>query len=197
MERNGAQQEGVMERNAGRGAAREPFDPGRYLARARRLADLSQRELAALAGVSQSQVAAFESGARRVHADTLDLLLSLAGLRLAVVDEQGNEVDPFTVETARDNAGRRYPAHLDVQPPDQLPGAWSPRYDRPQVRAWYQRREERDRRRASGRSSGEHPTEPELQYRRLSRMYGRTPWWQARSQALATALGVDPERACQ
>lgn len=189
-----------MERNGGRDAARaarEPFDAGRYLARARRRADLSQRELAALARVSQSQVAAFESGTRRVHADTLDLLLSLAGLRLAVVDEQGNEVDPFAVETARDNAGRRYPAHLDVQPPDQLPGAWSPRYDRAQVRAWYQRREERDRRRASGRASGEHPTEPELQYRRLSRMYGRTPWWQARSQALAMALGVDPERACQ
>ena len=194
MERNGR---GVMERNGGRGAAREPFGPGRYLARARRLADLSQRELAALAGVSQSQVAAFESGARRVHADTLDRLLALAGLRLAVVDEQGNEVDPFAVTTARDNAGRRYPAHLDVQPPDQLPGAWSPRYDRPQVRAWYQRREERDRRRASGRDSGEHPTETELEYRRLSRMYGRTPWWQARSQALAMALGVDPERACQ
>ncbi|HEX5524754.1 MAG TPA: helix-turn-helix transcriptional regulator [Pedococcus sp.] len=187
----------VMGRNGGADAAREPFDAGRYLARARRRADLSQRELAALARVSQSQVAAFESGTRRVHADTLDLLLSLAGLRLAVVDEQGNEVDPFAVETARDNAGRRYPAHLDVQPPDQLPGAWSPRYDRAQVRAWYQRREERDRRRASGRASGEHPTEPELQYRRLSRMYGRTPWWQARSQALAMALGVDPERACQ
>jgi hypothetical protein len=97
----------------------------------------------------------------------------------------------------RDNGARRFPAHLDVQPPDELPPGViaSPRYDREPAKAWYHRRAERDRLRASGQRAGDHPTEPELEYRRLANMYGRSPWWPSRSAGLARALGVDAERA--
>lgn len=65
--------------------------------------------------------------------------LSLAGLRLAVLDDAGHEVLPFPEDAVRDNAGRRFPAHLEVQPPDRLPreAIRSPRYDRHPPRAWY------------------------------------------------------------
>ena len=41
--------------------------------------------------------------------------LGLAGLRLDVVDHTGDSVEPFgDAQSARDQAGRRFPAHLDV-----------------------------------------------------------------------------------
>jgi len=177
-------------------AALATFDAGGYLARARRLADLSQRELAAAAGVPQSSLAAYESGARRVRTDVLDRLLRVAGLRLAVVDAQGHQVAPVAADTVRDNGSRRFPAHLDVQPPDELPPGViaSPRYDRESAKAWYHRRAERDRLRASGGRAGDHPTEPELEYRRLANRYGRSPWWPTRSAGTAGASGVGAER---
>jgi HTH-type transcriptional regulator/antitoxin HipB len=173
-----------------------PFDAGGHLVRARRLADLSQRELAAAAGVPQSSLAAYESGRRRVSTDALARLLREAGLRLAVVDAQGHEVGPVAADAVRDNGARRFPAHLDVQPPDQLPPGViaSPRYDREPAKAWYHRRAERDRLRASGRAAGDHPTDAELEYRRLATRYGRSPWWPSRSAGLARALGDEAER---
>jgi transcriptional regulator with XRE-family HTH domain len=125
----------------------ERFDAGSYLAQARRLADLSQRELAARAGMPQSTIAAFESGARRPTVQAMDGLLRACGLRLSVLDAHGGEVHAFPAEVVRDNAGRRFAAHLDVQPPDRLPreALRSPRYDRRPPKAWYHRREERDR----------------------------------------------------
>ena len=172
------------------------FDAGGYLARARRLADLSQRELAAAAGVPQSSLAAYESGLRRVSTDVLDRLLREAGLRLAVVDAQGHEVAPVAADTVRDNGARRFPAHLDVRPPDELPPGViaSPRYDREPAKAWYHRRAERDRLRASGRGGGDHPTEPELEHRRLANRYGRSPWWPSRGAGPAGASGGGAER---
>ena len=96
----------------------------------RRRADLSQRQLAALAGVPASTVARIESGyAQDPRFRTVERLLRAGGLSLSVVGSRvawwidfgtpGNEL--------RDAAGRRYPAHLDVhevRDPRDWSGAW-------------------------------------------------------------------------
>ena len=117
-----------------------------YVARVRRIADLSQRELAKQVGVGQATVARWESGGS-MPVDALTRVLRLAGLRLQVVDEQGDVVPPFDAGAVRDNAGRRFPAHLDVVAPDRRPlnrGA-GPRYDRAEPQGWYALRSTRDR----------------------------------------------------
>ena len=86
-----------------------------YVARARRIADLSQRELAQRLGVGPATVGRWECGGT-MAVDALTRVLALAGLRLQVVDEQGDVVPPFGSDAVRDNAGRRFPAHLDVVP---------------------------------------------------------------------------------
>lgn len=163
-------------------------EAGAYIARARRVADLSQRELAQRLGVAPSTVARLENGQRRASAELLDAILALAGLRVAVLDGAGREVPPFPADAVRDNAGRRFPAHLDVRPPDDVPRhrAWYPRYDRLPAKAWYHLRSERDRRRgARGPEERlvpalpDHPTTEQLHQRRRERMYGRTRWWSA------------------
>jgi HTH-type transcriptional regulator/antitoxin HipB len=144
------------------------FDVGGHLRRVRRLADLSQRELAAQAGVNQATVARWESGARPLSVDTLVDVLALAGLRLAVIDEQGAPVEPFDPDTVRDNAGRFFPAHLDVAPPDQRPGnrGMAERWDRPPANGWYARRAVRDEACHEGvERPQDHPTRTELDER--------------------------------
>ncbi|MEO5746005.1 MAG: helix-turn-helix transcriptional regulator [Terracoccus sp.] len=153
----------------------------RYVVRARRRADLSQRELAQLVGVSQSTICRVEAGEGQVGASTFVRILTMAGLTLTVTDASGATVAPVSADTVRDNAGRRFPAHLDVGPPDvptqeQLN---SPRYDRQQPRASYHLRARRDRIRslspdakrealAIGRPdpTTDHPTTAGLQQRR-------------------------------
>lgn len=155
------------------------FDVGGYLARARRMADLSQRELAGLAGVHQSALARWESGARAVTVETLARVLDVVGLRLEVVDQDGRSVLPFDPDTVRDNAGRRFPAHLDVLPPDQRPAnrGRGARYDRPAARGWYALRTTRDEPGAGGdrppSRAPDHPTEAELSARREQRLQER------------------------
>jgi HTH-type transcriptional regulator/antitoxin HipB len=114
-----------------------------YLVRSRRRARLSQREMAERLGLAHSTWASYERGSRRVPERVLWAALSSAGLRLAVVDDTGQEVLPFPADAVRDNAGRRLPAHLEVQPPDKLPreALRSPRYDRQPPRAWYHLRD--------------------------------------------------------
>ncbi|PZF88779.1 GNAT family N-acetyltransferase [Micromonospora endophytica] len=113
----------------------------------RRQADLSQRELASLSGVPQSTVARIESGqAADPRFQTVQRLVRAAGgaLRLGTVagSDAGSELgcpgracrgrDPLgdaaiPDDTRRDEAGRRYPAHLDVRKVRTLkdwPGAW-------------------------------------------------------------------------
>lgn len=144
------------------------FDVGGYLRRVRRLADLSQRELAQEAGVNQATVARWETGARPLPVATLVDLLALAGLRLAVLDEQGAPVQSFDADTVRDNAGRFFPAHLDVVPPDQRPGnrGMVERWDRPPAKGWYARRAVRDQACHEGAERPhDHPTRSELQER--------------------------------
>jgi transcriptional regulator with XRE-family HTH domain len=142
------------------------LDLAGYLVRSRRRARLSQREMAARLGLAQSTWAGYERGSRRVPERVLAAALSVAGLRLAVVDEAGHEVMPFPANAVRDNAGRRFPAHLEVQPPDKLPreALRSPRYDRQPPRAWYHLRESAH---VAADSVGDrdHPTTPELAVR--------------------------------
>ncbi len=143
------------------------FDAVGYLVRARRRVGLSQREMAARVDVAQSTLAGYEGGTRRVPESVLAAVLSIAGLRLAVLDAAGEEVLPFPTNAVRDNAGRRFPAHLEVQPPDRLPreALRAPRYDRAAPRAWYHLRGS-DEVTDAGPDSRDHPTEFELVVRR-------------------------------
>jgi HTH-type transcriptional regulator/antitoxin HipB len=151
----------------------------RYVVRVRRLGDLSQRELAALVGVSPSTIGRYETNVAVPPVRLLQEILSMAGLRLAVVDGDGNEVLPVPVDTVRDNQGRRFPAHLDVAPPDEVPfERWAfPRYDRPEARGWFRHRAARDELAEATPHRGrptDHPTEPALALRRRL-MRGRQP----------------------
>ena len=128
-----------------------------YVARVRRLANLSQRELADRLGVGPATVGRWERGGS-MAVDALTRVLRLAGLRLQVVDEEGDVVPPFSADAVRDNAGRRFPAHLDVVAPDQRPlnrGAGA-RYDRPEPQGWYALRATRD---AAPRTEAERPAD--------------------------------------
>lgn len=171
------------------------FDAGRLLVRARRHADVSQRELAGRAGVAPSTVAGLESGSRSVGLDVLVRLLAAAGARLAVLGPDGQELMPFADDTVRDNGGRRFPAHLDVLPPEDVPQERisSPRYDRAEATGWYHHRERRDRDRAGGEAPAGHPSAPELEYRRLERLHGRAPWWPGRAPEIRRRLGLAVE----
>ena len=136
------------------------FDAPGFVARARREADLSQRDLAEVIGLSRATIGRLETGATRVGVDLLQTILTLAGLRLAVIDQNGAEVHPVPGDVLRDNAGRRFPSHLDVRPPEDQPayrGA-NPRPGKPPATGWYHLRRERAvLRRRRGRQT-DHPT---------------------------------------
>jgi transcriptional regulator with XRE-family HTH domain len=92
--------------------------------RARRIADLSQREMARAAGVSQAAVSKIEAGALVPSCALLQRVLGAAGLWLVVVDAQGRVVEPMADwPDVRDGARRRYPSHLDTIL-DPEPGEW-------------------------------------------------------------------------
>nr|WP_200961335.1 helix-turn-helix transcriptional regulator [Phycicoccus sp. Soil802] len=169
------------------------FRADALLARARRHARMSQRELAVAVGVAPSTVAAIESGARHPSVELLDRLLRASGLRLAVVDADGVELAPFPDEAVRDNAGRRFPAHLDVLPPDRVPPTRvaSPRYDRPPAKGWYRLRADAPREGAVG-PRADHPTVAEVELARQKTLYGRSPTWPRREATLREAWGLAP-----
>ena len=151
---------------------------GRYVARVRRLADLSQRELAEQLCISQSAIARIEAGRTQPSLSLLSRILVLAELRLVVVDAQGRPAFAVPLNTVRDNQGRRFPMHLDVDPPDQVPPQRreQPRGDRPDARGWYALRPRRDRARGRIRpaADNDHPTREGLAQRRRL-MQGRQP----------------------
>lgn len=180
------------------------FDTGGHLARVRRLADLSQRELAEAAGVGQATIARWESGGTSITVAVLVRILRVAGLRLEVVDDQGDVVEPVPADAVRDNSGRRFPAHLDVVPPEHRPlnrGA-GPRYDRPEPRGWYALRPTRDRGVAAGEGRPtDHPTRSDLADLHAARHAARAArWgWTAPRQQLAECTCADDcfeEPAC-
>ena len=82
--------------------------------RVRRLAKLSQRELAHSLGVSQSAVAKWETERTTPSATMLKRILSAADLRLIAVRRDGEQALPMKPIAARDAASRRYPAHTFV-----------------------------------------------------------------------------------
>jgi transcriptional regulator with XRE-family HTH domain len=100
-------------------------DLGALLRRVRREADLSQRELAELAGVQQVLVSRIESGkVSNPSFRTLERLVGAAGGRLGV---DLTAVQPIPHEDRRDEGDRHYPAHLDVRDvnsPKDWGGAW-------------------------------------------------------------------------
>ena len=103
-----------------------PFDGGipGLLRRIRRILDVSQRGLAAVLEVSQSVVARWETGRTSPRASVLLHLLRLTGLQVKLHRaETGEEVEPMRDDGARDRAGRRYPAHVDLT----VTGWWVPR----------------------------------------------------------------------
>ncbi|MGW3888811.1 helix-turn-helix domain-containing protein [Micromonospora chokoriensis] len=106
-------------------------DLGRALRALRRRADLSQRELAERSGVPQPTLARIESGrAVDPRFRTVERLVTAAGGEVAVGVPTAlavTEPTPVPHDDMRDEAGRRYPAHLDVWPvyePRDWPGAW-------------------------------------------------------------------------
>jgi transcriptional regulator with XRE-family HTH domain len=111
------------------------FDLCGALRRIRRIADLSQRGLAAAADLSSSVVAHAEAGTRDVHVGALVRAAATAGLRLALVDADGVEVAGMADAAVRDLGRRRFPAHLDVLRSDARESRYEHRFDRP--RPWY------------------------------------------------------------
>jgi transcriptional regulator with XRE-family HTH domain len=101
----------------------DPLDLGGALRALRRRADLSQRQLAARAGVPQATVARIESGrANNPSFRTVERLVRAAGEVLSL-----GGAPPIPHEGLRDAAGRHYPAHLDIQEvtrPERWWGAW-------------------------------------------------------------------------
>jgi transcriptional regulator with XRE-family HTH domain len=92
--------------------------------RARRIADLSQRELATAAGISQATVSRIEAETLTPSVALLLRLLGAAELWLVVVDQKGQVVLPMVdMDDALDGAERRYPSHLDTIL-DPEPGEW-------------------------------------------------------------------------
>ncbi len=105
---------------------RGPFSGGipGLVRRIRRILDVSQRGLAAVLEVSQSVVARWETGRTSPRAAVLLHLLQLAGLRASIHrSDTDEEVEPMRDDGARDRAGRRYPAHVDLT----VTGWWCPR----------------------------------------------------------------------
>ena len=146
----------------------EPDVPG-YVRRVRRLADLSQRELAARLGLSRAQVGRLETGERDVSVGTLSRILRLAGLRLQVVDASGAVVLPVPWDVLRDHAERHFPSHLDVTGPGSTPvhrGA-DPRKGLPDAKGWYTLRDRRSESRERQGSPPDHPTPSGLRRARL------------------------------
>ena len=127
----------------------QAFDLCGALRRIRRLADLSQRELAAAASVSLAAIAHAEAGSRDLPIASLARAAELAGLRLVLLDGAGREVPPMSDDTVRDLSGRRFPAHLDTRRSDEGTWLYEPRRDRPETAFTFGRnRDARDERRA-------------------------------------------------
>ncbi|HSI92187.1 MAG TPA: helix-turn-helix transcriptional regulator [Jiangellaceae bacterium] len=77
-------------------------------------AQLSQRELAAKAGVARSTIARAESGAAPPSWAVMTRVVEAAGCRLQLVAEDGTPVEPWPFDDVLDRGARHLPAHLEV-----------------------------------------------------------------------------------
>jgi HTH-type transcriptional regulator/antitoxin HipB len=145
------------------------FDACGLLRRARRTADLSQRDLAARAGVSPSTVARAELPGCEVSFQTMILLFAAAGMQLAVRDSAGAEITPMRDDGVRDSVGRRYPAHLDPEPMARNGGLRGPasRAGRPDPVAAIELRDTRDATRRREGTPDDHPGPESLRRKRI------------------------------
>jgi transcriptional regulator with XRE-family HTH domain len=87
--------------------------PG-ILRRVRRIANLSQRELAAVAGISPTTVAHIETRRHIPSLRVFETLVDVAGCALVVIDRSGAPLTPHD-EGVRDRAGRHYPAYAELR----------------------------------------------------------------------------------
>ena len=91
-----------------------PVLPG-MVRRVRRMADLSQRELARRIGISAATVGRIEAGTLTPSVPTIERILRAVALQLVVVDQDGRVVMPMEMwQDVADGAARLYPAHLDT-----------------------------------------------------------------------------------
>jgi transcriptional regulator with XRE-family HTH domain len=160
-------------------------DLGGMMRRIRRVADLSQRELAARIGVSKSALAAVESGHSGLDARAVARAAEVAGLRLVLVDAQGQEVPGMDPDAVRDKAGRLYPAHLDTRYSDE--GWWHDEHRYGRSRVWYTFDRERLRRDARRNRTG---TADDHQLPRA----GDAPWQRVEARRLAHSQEREAER---
>ena len=111
-------------------AAYWTFDCGDYVRRLRRHADLSQRELARVSGVSRGVIERIEAGTVDPKVGQLQALLDLVSWGVTVTDVDGRLVIPLREfeENLRDGADRRFPAHLDVIVDPRPGGRWAGQY---------------------------------------------------------------------
>ena len=156
-------------------AARAGLDVSGVIRRVRRAADLSQRELAAVAGVSPARIARIETGAASVSVGLFQTLLAAAGLHLAVLDGDGKEVAPMRADGLRNAAGSRFPAHLDPEPLNTRTRSYRSRYTRPQPVVVCDQRRRRDARRMFEGIPDNHPG-PEALRRRRPAPRRDLPW---------------------
>jgi HTH-type transcriptional regulator/antitoxin HipB len=156
------------------------FPADRLLRAARHWADLSQRELAAISGLSQSIIARVERTPATARVGHLAALLEATGFRLAVLDKDDVELAPESeADAARRNAaGRRFPAHLDVRPGKQ--GWWGRNYwaicERPAPEFTFSGRWRRELRRSTQAKADEAATEQQLQALRFAQRLRPPPY---------------------
>ena len=102
----------------------DQFPAAGLVRRARRIADLSQREIANASGVSQALVSRIEAGTVIPSLAAMSRIVRPARLWLAVIGDDGLLVQPMEDwDDMRDGAERRYPSHLDTIL-DPEPGEW-------------------------------------------------------------------------
>jgi transcriptional regulator with XRE-family HTH domain len=162
----------------GQARAVADFDLSGALRRIRRRADLSQRQLAEACAVSQSVIARAEAGRRDVPVALLQCAAMLAGLRLALLDEHGEEITGMSVDAVRDRNGRHFPAHLDTVSSDERSHRYEERYYR--ARPWYTVDRDRDTRDAYRRQLG-------MPDDHLVERPGDSPWDRADARRAAAA----------
>jgi transcriptional regulator with XRE-family HTH domain len=102
------------------------MDAALWLRTARRTRRVSQRELAAYAGVPRQTLERIEAGRVDPRVGTLERLLEAIGLQLAVCNGPGRvlKIDADR-EQLVDWSGRHFPAHWEVRPAGEYPfGDW-------------------------------------------------------------------------